>query len=59
MKLSAKEKDYRPAIVLDDVHNRTFKNVSATFLDRNVIIYVRDNFSKIRKLFLSINFYYQ
>ena len=29
MKLSAKEKDYRPAIVLDDVHNRTFKNVSA------------------------------
>ena len=29
VKLSAKEKDYRPAIVLDDVHNRTFKNVSA------------------------------
>lgn len=24
-----KRKDYRPAIVLDDVHNRTFKNVSA------------------------------
>ena len=27
--LSAAEKDYRPAIVLDDVHNSDFKGVKA------------------------------
>jgi hypothetical protein len=49
IKMTAKEKDYRPAIVLDDVHNGTFKQVSAKAPAKKQTIYVRNNCSKIKK----------
>lgn len=49
VKLFADEKDYRPAIVLDDVHNGSFKKVSAKVPGKKHTIYVRDNSSKIKK----------
>ena len=47
--MTALEKDYRPAIVLDDVHNGTFKKVTAKAPAKKQTIYVRNNCSKIKK----------
>ena len=49
IKLTAKEKDYRPAIVLDDVQNGSFKNVSAKAPAKKQTIYVRNNCKNIKK----------
>ena len=49
IKLTAKEKDYRPAIVLDDVQNGTFKKVNAKAPAKKQTIYVRNNCKNIKK----------
>lgn len=49
VKLTAKEKDYRPAIVLDDVSNGTFTKVSAKAPAKKQTIYVRNNSKNIKK----------
>ena len=49
IKLTAKEKDYRPAIVLDDVQNGSFKNVNAKVPAKKQTIYVRNNCKNIKK----------
>ncbi len=49
VKMTAKEKDYRPAIVLDDVSNGTFTKVSAKAPAKKQTIYVRSNSKNIKK----------
>ena len=47
--LTAAEKDYRPAIVLDDVHVASFTNVKTSAPKQKVSIFKAKNCSDIKK----------